>query len=118
MCIKRACAQIFWEDLGEENMPQQRGGGPEGYLSFFMRCVITTVQNPALQPAHAKDPLISFRLCHGERKEATSSSPNYDSSDFLFLYFPPKIDINLISVLSSASLIIYTQALRAAARGS
>lgn len=32
MCIKRACVQIFWEDLGEENMPQQRGGGPEGYL--------------------------------------------------------------------------------------
>lgn len=35
MCIKRACAQIFWEDLGEENMPQQRGGGPEGYLPFL-----------------------------------------------------------------------------------
>lgn len=33
--IKRACAQIFREDLGEGNMLQQRGGGREGYLSPF-----------------------------------------------------------------------------------
>jgi len=32
MCIKRACAQIFWGDLGEQNKLQQRGGGREGYL--------------------------------------------------------------------------------------
>lgn len=65
---KRAYAQIFWEDQGEENMPQQRGDGREGYLCSPL-CVITTVQNAPSQPAFTKEFLISFRLCHGEQKE-------------------------------------------------
>lgn len=35
MCIKRACAQIFWEDLGEQNKLQQRGGVEEKAISVL-----------------------------------------------------------------------------------
>ena len=59
-------------------------------LSFFMFCY-NTVQNPASQPALAKDSLISFRLCHGERKKDHPQAPNYGSSLLSSPYiFPQK----------------------------
>lgn len=115
---KRACAQIFWEDLGKENMFQQGGGGRESCFCPFLFCVITTVQNPASQPTLAKESLIGFKLSHGERKEDPPIPIIMASLCFPLLIFPPKVDINLISFSGSVSLIISTQPLRAAVRGS
>lgn len=81
-------------------------------LSFLMFCQ-NTVQNQAFQPALAQDSLINFRLCHGERKEDQSQAANYGSSLLSSPYtFPQKQILILLTFLSHASLIIYTQALR------
>lgn len=87
---KRACAPIFWEDLGKENMLQQRGDGIESCLCPFLCSVITTVQNPASQTTIAKKSLIGFRLCHGDRKEDPPISLIMASLWFPLLIFPPK----------------------------
>lgn len=81
-------------------------------LLFLMFCQYT-VQNPAFQPALAKDSSINFRLCHGERKEDCIQAAHYGSSLLSSPYTSPqKYILTLLAFLSHVSLIIYTQALR------
>lgn len=91
---KRAFAQIFWEGLGEGKHASTKGKWKRRLsLSSFMSCVVTTFQNPASQPALAKESLISFRLCHGERKKDPLNplSPLIMASVcFPLIIFPPQ----------------------------
>lgn len=68
MCIKRACTQLFREDLREENKLQQRGGGGEGCLCPPL-CPMRTLFKPSTAACACQGLPHQFRLCQGERKE-------------------------------------------------
>lgn len=69
---ERACAQIFWEDLGEENRLQQREVEDKAVSVFLCALRCNNYGKRPAQPALAQEALVSLRLCHGERKEDPS----------------------------------------------
>ena len=71
MCVKRACAQIFWEDLGEENKLQQRGGGRDGHLCRSSCSVSTLFKTQHFSLHLPKIPQSILHYVMGKEKRTT-----------------------------------------------
>lgn len=90
MCVKRACAQIFWEDLGEENKLQQRGGGRDGHLCRSSCSVSTLFKTQHFSLHLPKIPQSILDYVMGKEKSTTPKLLIMALLCFPLLIHPPR----------------------------